>query len=91
MVANGVDTQVGTAVAAALKRRGQSMAWLARQSGISYSTVKRIMAGTARIDTEKIAMLACALGVPIAELLKGVDGVGKLAAEQAGDRRQAQR
>lgn len=72
MVANSVNAQVGAAIATVLKRRGRTMAWLSRRSGIPYSTVKRIVSGTARMDTETIAVVACALGVPVAELLADI-------------------
>jgi lambda repressor-like predicted transcriptional regulator len=64
-----LNSKVAEAVVTALKERGKTLTWLARQSGISYPSLKRLTLGQARVSTTVMGSIAHALDVPVETLL----------------------
>ncbi|HEV2955529.1 MAG TPA: helix-turn-helix transcriptional regulator [Xanthobacteraceae bacterium] len=56
-----------------------SQAQLATQLGVTFQQVQKYEAGSSRIGTGRLVKVAAILGVPVATLFQGVDGVAHAA------------
>lgn len=76
MGADKINKHIAMRISELLSEDERSAAWLSRQSGIPYPTLKRVMRGEARLTMGMLASVAAALKVPVADLLEGLEQEG---------------
>lgn len=72
---SSIDVAVGRNVRIWRMARGLSQAQLADQLGVTFQQVQKYEAGGNRIGTGRLVKVAAVLGLPVAALFEGVEGV----------------
>jgi transcriptional regulator with XRE-family HTH domain len=72
---SSIDIAVGRNVRIWRMAKGLSQAQLATRLGVTFQQVQKYEVGANRIGTGRLVKLAAILGVPIAALFDGADGV----------------
>src|SRR5215510_6885812 len=72
---NAVDVQVGGNIRIQRHAGRISQSALAGRLGVTFQQVQKYEGGVSRVGAGRLARIAAALGVPVAALLGGVEGV----------------
>ena len=70
MIKQSFTERVATEVRAELGRQRRSASWLAREVGLSQSTVSRRLTGELPFDLDQIEAVAACLNMPLSNFLR---------------------